>query len=160
MTQSMNFLRIILLLTPALLVLGCGAPTLSKDHIELDPEVAAQVKVINMEHFRGHWLMDSDNRKGYLELNEDGYYMTVEDSEGQLRAGDSGSVDHFKPGLMIVHTDRPECVRKGKITFLKMDRADNTVRLRDYRDDAYALPLVAIEPRERLRMMNELGCVR
>jgi hypothetical protein len=160
MPQLIKIIQYFLLLTPALLGLGCEPTSLRKDHIELDPEVAAQVKAINMERYRGHWLIPGTARQGYLELNEDGYYMTFENKEGQLRAVDSGSVDHFKPGLMILHTDRPECERKGKITFLKMDQADDTVRLRDYRDDAFALPLVAIEQRERLRTMHDLECAR
>lgn len=158
MNKSSIFLKIFTLVSLNVALAACEGSKIRKDHIELDPEVEAKVKEINMERYAGSWFLPGVKSSLYMELNEDGYYVMREDKKTGLPVQlDFGSMDHFKPGLMILHSDRAECDRDG-IAFLKMDQQDGAVRLRSTDDRNFAAPLTAVEPRERLRVAD-VGCM-
>jgi hypothetical protein len=133
------------------LVLGaCEGSKLEKRSLDLDPTVSAEVKKINMERFAGTWLREGKERFLYLELGDEGYDVVVENRDGVPVESDFGAIDHYKPGLMILKTARPECEADG-IVYLKMDQHDGAVRLLDTKDKNYSAMLLAVPPRERLR---------
>ncbi len=158
MNKSSIFLKILTLISLNLGFVACEGSKVQKDHIELDPEVEAQVKEINMERYAGSWLLSTVKSSLYMELSEDGYYVMREDKKSGLPVQlDFGSMEHFKPGLMILHSDRAECQEDG-IVYLKMDQKDGAVRLRSTDDRSFAVPLVAVEPRDRLRV-SDIACM-
>lgn len=142
----------ILLNTLALVLalLACENQKIEKKSVELDPAVAAEVKRINMERFAGTWLREGKETFLYLELGDEGYDVLVEDRDGVPLRSDFGAIDHYKPGLMILKTARPECEADG-IVYLKLDQHDGAVRLLDTKDKNYSASLLAVPPREHLR---------
>jgi hypothetical protein len=155
MLKSLIFLKII---SFAALLAACGPRTIRTNHIALDPVVEAEVKRINMERYAGAWQLPKIDGTLYLELSEDGYYGQLDDKDGQPLQADFGTIDHYKPGLMIMKTDRMEC-KDDAIVFLKLDQHEGGVRLLDTDDHNFSARLVAVEPRERLRSSSHLDCV-
>lgn len=154
MFKSSIFLNTLIL---ALALGACENRKIEKTSLELDPAVAAEVKRINMERFAGTWLKEGEKTSLYLELSDAGYDVMVEDREGVPLRGDFGLLDHYKPGLMILKTARPECEADG-IVYLKMDEQDGAVRLLDTKDRNYSASLLAVPPREQLRS-SALPCM-
>jgi hypothetical protein len=154
MFKSSIFLNTLIL---ALALVGCEYRKIEKKSLELDPAVAADVKRINMERFAGTWLKEGEETSLYLELSDAGYDVVVEDREGVPLRGDFGALDHYKPGLMILKTARPECEADG-VVYLKMDEQDGAVRLLDTKDKSYSASLLAVPPREHLRS-GDLPCM-
>ncbi|HET9238349.1 MAG TPA: hypothetical protein VFO10_13900 [Oligoflexus sp.] len=149
-----------ILLNTLILALALGAcenRKIEKTSLELDPAVAAEVKRINMERFAGSWLKEGEETSLYLELGDEGYDVLVEDRDGVPVLSDFGAIDHYKPGLMILKTARPECEADG-IVYLKMDQHDGAVRLLDTKDKNYSAALLAVPSREQLRIAS-LPCL-
>lgn len=129
---------------------ACEGSKLEKKSLDLDPAVSAEVKKINEERYAGTWLKEGADQSLYLELGAEGYYVTVENRDGVPMQLDFGTIDHYKPGLMILKTARPECEADG-VVFLKMDQHEGAVRLLDTKDKNYSAMLLAVPPREHLR---------
>ncbi|HYX34185.1 MAG TPA: hypothetical protein VE954_13860 [Oligoflexus sp.] len=157
MVKLMNDLRKFVLLAAAATVVSCGAPTLTKKRIELDPEVEAKVRQINLERYAGSWLMTLARGTIYLEISADGYYMTADNKTSQATFGDFGTIAHYKPGYMLLYSDRTECGEDGTARHLKMDRNGDTIEATDSIDRSLTLNLVAVDKRDHI---ETLSCIR
>jgi hypothetical protein len=154
MNKSPIFLNTLIL---AITLGACEGSKVEKKNLDLDPAVSAEVQSINMERFAGTWLKEGADQSLYLELGEEGYYVTVENRDGIPMELDYGAIEHYKPGLMVLKTARPECEADG-VVFLKMDQQDGAVRLLHTKDKNYSALLAPVPARERLRS-STLPCL-
>ncbi len=157
MSKSTNVVQKIVLLAAAVTLVSCGSPTLTKKRIELDPEVEAKVREINLERYAGSWLMTQPRGTAYLEISADGYYITADNKSSQATFGDYGTIAHYKPGYMLLYSDRTECGEDGTAKHLKMERNGDTVKATDTVDRGVTLEMVAVDKREHI---ETLSCLR
>jgi hypothetical protein len=120
---------------------------------ELDPDTAAEVRRVNLERFAGDWLLNLSKGSIYLSIDADGYYWTQLDGTEAILGADFGRIDHRLPGKMILYSDSVECETSKMGSWLWMDQAGSTVRIRGSEDKSLAANLVAVEKRDRVRSL-------
>jgi hypothetical protein len=144
--------RLLSLLLLVCLSWNCRPGKVYYDRPQLDPEVEAEVRRINLERFGGSWLVKLPGGMMYLDISEEGYYLTLEDSRNVF-GGDHGEIVHLLPGRMNLYTYREECEHASRGDFLELERRGDLVLALDSSNPALVPQLLAVDRRERVAGM-------
>ena len=93
----------------------------------------------------------------YLSIADDGYYWTREDQDSKIISGDFGSISHYLPGKMLLHSNRFECENTKSTSWLRMDTDVSNVRLLSVYDPNLAINLLIQCSEPFVRPVHERG---